>query len=420
MEAAGFVEPEVEAVDFAMRYDDVDDWWVAVTLTSTRVGDADRQMDFATRSDVLADLEAAAEPLHAARRQPDHPRPHVGRAGDRLRSPAMYYDDDADLDLLKGKTVAILGYGSQGHAHARNLSDSGVDVVVGLREGSKSVEHAKAAGLKVTSIEDASSQGDIVMVLLPDEKHHDVYEESIKDGIAPGNLLMFGHGFSIHYKEVEPPPEVDVALVAPKGPGHLVRRQYLEGSGVPCLIAIDENATGNAKDLALAYSKGIGGTRGGVIETTFKDETETDLFGEQAVLCGGVSELVRAGYETLVDAGYDPKLAYFECLHELKLIVDLMYEKGITGMRHSISNTAEYGDLTRGSRIISDETRESMKKVLGEIQDGTFAREWIAENRAGQENFQRMRKEQMGHQIEREGKELRSMMSWIDTEFEEG
>jgi ketol-acid reductoisomerase len=332
----------------------------------------------------------------------------------------MYYDDDADLGLLEGKTVAILGYGSQGHAHARNLKDSGVDVVVGLREGSKSVEHAKAAGLRVESIEEATSHGDIVMVLLPDERHHDVYEQSIKDGVAPGNLLMFGHGFSIHYNEVEPPPEVDVALVAPKGPGHLVRRQYLEGSGVPCLIAIDSDHTGTAKPTTLAYAKGIGGTRGGVIETTFKDETETDLFGEQAVLCGGVSELVRAGYETLVDAGYDPKLAYFECLHELKLIVDLMYEKGITGMRHSISNTAEYGDLTRGKRIISDETRASMKKVLGEIQDGTFAREWIAENRAGQENFQRLRQEQMGHQIEREGKELRSMMSWIDTEFEEG
>ena len=278
----------------------------------------------------------------------------------------MFYDDDADLDLLKGKTVAILGYGSQGHAHARNLKDSGVDVVVGLREGSKSVEHAKAAGLEVTDASsDAASRGDIVMVLLPDEKHHDVYEESIKDGIAPGNLLMFGHGFSIHYGEVEAPPEVDVALVAPKGPGHLVRRQYTEGSGVPCLIAIDKNATGNAQKLALAYAKGIGGTRGGVIETTFKDETETDLFGEQAVLCGGVSELVTAGYETLVDAGYDPEMAYFECLHELKLIVDLMYEKGITGMRHSISNTAEYGDLTRGKRIITDQTRQNMKDVLG-------------------------------------------------------
>jgi ketol-acid reductoisomerase len=332
----------------------------------------------------------------------------------------MFYDDDADLDLLKGKTVAILGYGSQGHAHARNLHDSGVDVVVGLREGSKSVEHAKSAGLKVESIADAASHGDIVVVLLPDEKHHDVWESDIKDGIAPGNLLMFGHGFSIHYGEIEPPPEVDVALVAPKGPGHLVRRQYLEGSGVPCLVAVDQNASGNALNLALAYAKGIGGTRGGVIETTFKDETETDLFGEQAVLCGGVSELVQAGYETLVGAGYDPKLAYFECLHELKLIVDLMYEKGITGMRHSISNTAEYGDLTRGQRIISDATRQAMQDVLGEIQSGAFAREWIAENRAGQENFQRMRQEQMGHQIEREGKQLRSMMSWIDTEFEEG
>jgi ketol-acid reductoisomerase len=332
----------------------------------------------------------------------------------------MFYDDDADLDLLKGKTVAVLGYGSQGHAHARNLADSGVDVVVGLREGSKSVEHAKAAGLKVESVADAASHGDVVVVLLPDERHHDVYEQEIRDGIAPGNLLMFGHGFSIHYGEVEPPPEVDVALVAPKGPGHLVRRQYLEGSGVPCLVAVAQDATGNALSLALAYAKGIGGTRGGVIETTFKDETETDLFGEQAVLCGGVSELVRAGYETLVGAGYDPKLAYFECLHELKLIVDLMYEKGITGMRHSISNTAEYGDLTRGRRIISDATRQAMQDVLGEIQSGAFAREWIAENRAGQENFQRMRSEQMGHQIEQEGKQLRSMMSWIDTEFAEG
>jgi ketol-acid reductoisomerase len=332
----------------------------------------------------------------------------------------MFYDDDADLGLLDGKTVAILGYGSQGHAHARNLSDSGVDVVVGLREGSKSVEHAKAAGLRVESVADAASHGDIVCVLLPDERHHDVWESDIRDGIAPGNLLMFGHGFSIHYGEIEPPPEVDVALVAPKGPGHLVRRQYLEGSGVPCLVAVAQDASGNALNVALAYAKGIGGTRGGVMETTFKDETETDLFGEQAVLCGGVSELVRAGYETLVGAGYDPKLAYFECLHELKLIVDLMYEKGITGMRHSISNTAEYGDLTRGRRIISDATRQAMQDVLGEIQSGAFAREWIAENRAGQENFQRMRSEQMGHQIEREGKQLRSMMSWIDTEFEEG
>jgi ketol-acid reductoisomerase len=329
----------------------------------------------------------------------------------------MFYDDDADLSLLEGKTVAILGYGSQGHAHALNLKDSGVQVIVGLRPDSSSVEKARSEGLEVTTIEDAASRGDVVMVLLPDEKHHDVWEESIRDGIAPGNLLLFGHGFSVHYAEVDPPGEVDVALVAPKGPGHLVRRQYLEGSGVPALIAVAQDASGQAKDLALAYAKGIGGTRGGVIETTFKDETETDLFGEQAVLCGGVSELVTAGYETLVDAGYDPRLAYFECLHELKLIVDLMYEKGITGMRYSISNTAEYGDLTRGKRVISDATRDAMKQVLGEIQSGQFAREWIAENRAGQENFQRMREEAQGHQIEREGRELRSKMDWIQTEF---
>jgi ketol-acid reductoisomerase len=329
----------------------------------------------------------------------------------------MYYDNDADLELLSGKTVAILGYGSQGHAHSLNLKDSGVDVVVGLRPDSASVEQARSNGLEVTDVADAASRGDIVMVLLPDEKHGQVWQEHIRDGIAPGKTLLFGHGFSVHYGEIEPPPEVDVALVAPKGPGHLVRRQYLEGSGVPGLVAVHANASGGALELALAYAKGIGCTRGGVIETTFKDETETDLFGEQAVLCGGVSELVRAGYETLVDAGYDPKLAYFECLHELKLIVDLMYEKGITGMRFSVSNTAEYGDLTRGRRIISETTRQAMRDVLGEIQSGEFAREWIAENRAGQENFRRMREEQAGHQIEREGKELRSMMAWIETEF---
>jgi ketol-acid reductoisomerase len=329
----------------------------------------------------------------------------------------MFYDDDADLDLLKGKTVAILGYGSQGHAHSLNLKDSGVDVVVGLRPDSSSVDKARDQGLEVTDIADAASRGDIVMVLLPDERHHDVWEESIRDGIAPGNTLLFGHGFSIHYGEIEPPPEVNVALIAPKGPGHLVRRQFVEGSGVPALVAVHADPSGDTLNLALAYAKGIGGTRGGVIETTFKDETETDLFGEQAVLCGGVSELVQAGYETLVDAGYDSKLAYFECLHELKLIVDLMYEKGISGMRFSVSNTAEYGDYTRGKRVISDATRQAMKDVLGEIQSGAFAREWIAENRAGQENFKRMREEQAGHRIEREGKELRSMMDWIETEF---
>jgi ketol-acid reductoisomerase len=329
----------------------------------------------------------------------------------------MFYDDDADLSLLDGKTVAILGYGSQGHAHSLNLKDSGVDVVVGLRPDSASVQQARANGLEVSGVADAASRGDVVMVLLPDEKHGEVWRDEIRDGIAPGNLLLFGHSFSVHYGEVEPPPEVDVALVAPKGPGHLVRRQYVEGSGVPGLIAIHADASGSAQQLALAYAKGIGCTRGGVIETTFKDETETDLFGEQAVLCGGVSELVQAGYETLVDAGYDPKLAYFECLHELKLIVDLMYEKGITGMRFSVSNTAEYGDYTRGRRIISETTRQAMRDVLGEIQSGAFAREWIAENRAGQENFKRMREEQAGHQIEREGKQLRSMMDWIETEF---
>ena len=329
----------------------------------------------------------------------------------------MIYDDDADLNLLKGKTVAVLGYGSQGHAHSLNLKDSGVDVIVGLRPDSESVDKAREQGLEVTDIADAASRGDVVMLLLPDERHHDVWEEAIRDGIAPGNTLLFGHGFSIHYGEVEAPPEVNVALIAPKGPGHLVRRQYLEGSGVPGLVAVHADPAGDTLQLALAYAKGIGCTRGGVIETTFKDETETDLFGEQAVLCGGVSELVQAGYETLVDAGYDSKLAYFECLHELKLIVDLMYEKGITGMRYSISNTAEYGDLTRGKRVIGEPTREAMRQILGEIQDGTFAREWIGENRAGQENFKRMREEQSQHQVEREGKELRSMMDWIETEF---
>jgi ketol-acid reductoisomerase len=329
----------------------------------------------------------------------------------------MYYDDDADLSLLDGKTVAIIGFGSQGHAHALNLKDSGFDVVVGLRESSSSAATARDAGLEVLPVPDAASRGDIVMVLVPDEQHHDVYENEIRDGIADGNTLLFGHGFSVHYGEVEPPPGVDVGLVAPKGPGHLVRRQYTEGSGVPCLIAIAQDSSGRAKDLALAYSKGIGGTRGGVIETTFKDETETDLFGEQAVLCGGVSELVQAGFETLVEAGYSPEMAYFECLHELKLIVDLMYEKGLQGMRFSISNTAEYGDYTRGKRVITDETRQQMKAILAEIQNGDFAREWIAENRAGQENFKRMRAEQAGTEIESTGEELRSHMDWIKPSF---
>jgi ketol-acid reductoisomerase len=331
----------------------------------------------------------------------------------------MFYDDDADLHLLDGKTVAIIGYGSQGHAHALNLKDSGVSVIVGLRGGSSSVAKAEGHGLRVAEPADAASEGDVVMMLTPDELHRQVWESGVRDGVAPGNLLLFGHGFSIHYQEVEPPPEVDVGLVAPKGPGHLVRRQFVEGSGVPGLVAIHQDASGNALPLTLAYAKGIGCTRAGVIETTFKDETETDLFGEQAVLCGGVTELVRAGYETLVGAGYDPRLAYFECLHELKLIVDLMYEKGIAGMRYSISNTAEYGDMTRGSRVISAATREAMQKILADIQSGDFAREWIAENRAGQENFRRMREEQSSHQVELVGRELRAQMDWIDTDFQE-
>src|SRR5919199_1755433 len=325
----------------------------------------------------------------------------------------IFYDDDADLARLEGKTVAVIGYGSQGHAHSLNLKDSGVDVVVGLREGSESAEQARGEGLEVTSVGDAAARGDLVMVLVPDELHRRVWEGEIAEGIEKGNLVLFGHGFSVHYDEVAPPPDVDVALVAPKGPGHIVRRQYLEGSGVPGLVAIDQDATGNAFDLALAYARGIGCTRGGVIRTTFREETETDLFGEQAVLCGGTSELVRAGFETLVEAGYDPRMAYFECLHELKLIVDLMYEKGIQGMRYSISNTAEYGDMTRGKRVITDETRTEMKRILGEIQSGEFAREWIAETRAGAENFQRLREEAAQHEVERVGSRLRAMMPWV-------
>jgi ketol-acid reductoisomerase len=326
----------------------------------------------------------------------------------------IFYDADADLSLLDGKTVAILGYGSQGHAHALNLKDSGVDVVVGLRPDSSSRAEAEAAGLEVLDIADAASRGDIVMVLLPDEKQAEIWREQISDGIAAGNLLMFAHGFSINFDQIKPPAGVDVGMVAPKGPGHLVRRQYEEGRGVPCLMAVHQDESGNARKLVLAYASGIGGGRAGVIETSFKDEAETDLFGEQAVLCGGATELVRAGFETLVEAGYDPRLAYFECLHELKLIVDLMYEQGIQGMRHSISNTAEYGDMTRGPRVITEETREAMRKILADIQSGEFAREWIAENEAGHESFDRMREEAAGHQVEQVGGELRAMMPWID------
>jgi ketol-acid reductoisomerase len=334
-----------------------------------------------------------------------------------MRTDDIFYDKDADLSTLEGKTVAILGYGSQGHAHALNLKDSGIDVVVGLRPDSTSRAKAEEAGIEVLDIAEAASRGDVVMVLLPDEKQAEVWESEISDGIAAGNLLLFAHGFSIHFEQILPPPGVDVGMVAPKGPGHLVRRQYEEGHGVPCLMAVHQDATGNAHDLVLAYAAGIGGGRAAIIETTMKDECETDLFGEQAVLCGGASELVRAGFETLVDAGYDPRLAYFECLHELKLIADLMYEKGIKGMRYSISNTAEYGDMTRGNRVVTEESRAAMRKILEEIQSGEFAREWIAENRAGGENLARMREEGAAHPTEEVGKELRDMMPWIDQEF---
>jgi ketol-acid reductoisomerase len=334
-----------------------------------------------------------------------------------MRTDDIFYDKDADLSKLEGKTVAILGYGSQGHAHALNLKDAGVDVVVGLRPDSSSRAKAEEAGLEVLDIAEAASRGDVVMVLLPDEKQAEVWEAEIADGIAPGNLLLFAHGFSIHFGQIQPPAGVDVGMIAPKGPGHLVRRQYEEGHGVPCLMAVHQDATGEAHDLVLAYAAGIGGGRAAIIETTMKDECETDLFGEQAVLCGGASELVRAGFETLVEAGYDPRLAYFECLHELKLIADLMYEKGIKGMRYSISNTAEYGDMTRGKRVVTEESRAAMRKILDEIRSGEFAKEWIAENRAGGENLARMREEGASHPTEEVGKELRDMMPWIDQKF---
>lgn len=329
----------------------------------------------------------------------------------------MIYDADADLGALDGKTVAIIGYGSQGHAHALNLKESGVDVVVGLRPDSKSAAKAKADGLEVLSPAEAAKKGDLVMILVPDEIMGDVYAQEIADGLEPGNMLLFAHGFAIHFGTVTPPEGVDVAMAAPKGPGHLVRRQYTEGKGVPGLMAVEVDATGNADALVRAYAKGIGCTRAGVIPTTFRDECESDLFGEQVVLCGGLTELVRAGFDTLTEAGYPPELAYFECLHEVKLIVDLMYEKGIAGMRYSISNTAEYGDLTRGKRIITDDTRAEMRKILAEIQSGEFANEWIAEYKAGLPNFTATAEAQANHPIEVTGKKLRGMMDWIDTEF---
>ena len=329
----------------------------------------------------------------------------------------MYYDDDADLGVLAGKTVAVIGFGSQGHAHALNLRDSGVEVVVGLRPGSASADRAREHELTVLPPDEAAARGDLVMILVPDELQADLYREEIAPGLVPGNALLFAHGFSIHFGQVVPPEGVDVMMVAPKGPGHLVRRTYTEGQGTPGLVAVGQDATGRAKEVALAYAKGIGCTRAGVIETTFAEETETDLFGEQVVLCGGVSELIRAGFDTLVEAGYQPELAYFECLHELKLIVDLIYEKGISGMRYSISNTAEYGDLTRGPRVITEETRAEMKRILAEIQSGQFAREWLLENRVGRPVFNAVSRRQAAHPIEEVGKRLRGMMSWIRQDF---
>jgi ketol-acid reductoisomerase len=325
----------------------------------------------------------------------------------------MYYDKDADLGLIKGKTVAVVGFGSQGHAHAQNLRDSGVNVVVSDLAGSPNAKRAEAAGFAVLTAAEAAKQADIVIMLVPDDVQARLYKSDVAAELKAGDCLMFAHGFNIHFNQIVPPKDVDVFMVAPKGPGHLVRRQYEEGKGVPALIAIHQDSSGKAKDLALAYAKGIGATRAGVIETTFQEETETDLFGEQAVLCGGVSELIKAGFDTLVEAGYQPEIAYFECLHELKLIVDLIWEKGITGMRYSVSDTAEYGDLTRGPRVINEDTREIMRHILAEIRTGSFAREWILENQAGRPVFNALQRQGKEDLIESVGTDLRGMMSWI-------
>ena len=326
----------------------------------------------------------------------------------------VYYDKDANLDIINNLNVSIIGFGSQGHAHAMNLKDSGAKVVVGLREGSASVSKAKDAGLEVQNISDAVSEADVVMILAPDEYQADLYKESIEQNLKPSAAIAFAHGFNIHYEQIKPQDNHDVFMIAPKSPGHLVRSTYVNGKGVPTLIAIHNNASGNAKDIALAYASAIGGGRAGIIETNFKEETETDLFGEQAVLCGGVTALVKAGFETLVDAGYAPEMAYFECLNELKLIVDLMYEGGMTDMRYSISNTAEYGDLTKGPFLIDDHVKEKMKIVLADVQNGKFANDFVSEIKAGSPEFNRLRKEGSEHLIESTGKKLRSMMSWMD------
>jgi ketol-acid reductoisomerase len=325
----------------------------------------------------------------------------------------IYYDQDADLGLLKGKKIAIMGYGSQGHAHALNLRDSGQDVVVGLYKGSKSWAAAEKDGLKVAPVADAAKLGDVVMILLPDQTQRQVFDESIRGGLGKGKMLMFAHGFNIHFNQVVPPPDVDVTMIAPKAPGHVMRDLFTQGPGVPALVAVQQDVTGKAKDMALAYGKGVGCTRAGVIETTFKEETETDLFGEQTTLCGGISHLIKAAFETLVEAGYQPEVAYFECMHEMKLIVDLFYQGGLAYMRYSVSDTAEYGDYTRGPRVVSEQTKAEMKKILAEIQSGAFARDWVLENQANRASFLAMRKRDADHPIEDVGKRLRAMMSWI-------
>lgn len=328
--------------------------------------------------------------------------------------PKIYYEADCDINVLKGKTVAIIGYGSQGHAHALNLHDSGVDVVVGLYEGSKSAERAKKAGLKVLTVPEATRVADIIMILIPDERQADMYKKDIEPNLTEGKAIAFAHGFNIHFGQITPPKFVDVFMIAPKGPGHTVRSEYLEGKGVPCLVAVHQDYTGHCQDVALAYGAGIGGARAAVMETTFRVETETDLFGEQVVLCGGVCALMKAGFETLVEAGYAPENAYFECIHEMKLIVDLIYKGGFELMRYSISDTAEFGDYESGKRLITDDTKKEMKQILSEIQDGTFAGKWIAENKNGRAHFGAMRRIEASHQLEAVGKELRKMYSWSD------
>ena len=326
----------------------------------------------------------------------------------------IFYQEDCNLSLLEGKTVAVIGYGSQGHAHALNAKESGIHVIIGLYEGSKSWDKAEKAGFEVYTAAEAAKRADIIMILINDEKQAKLYEESIAPNLEPGNVLMFAHGFSIHFGQIVPPKDVDVIMIAPKGPGHTVRSQYLEGQGVPCLIAVHQDASGKAHDIGLAYSLAIGGARAGVLETTFREETETDLFGEQAVLCGGVTALMKAGFEVLVEAGYEPESAYFECIHEMKLIVDLINESGFAGMRYSISNTAEYGDYITGPKIITDETKKAMKQVLADIQDGSFAKDWLLENQVGGAHFQAMRKKEAAHGAEKVGAELRKLYSWND------